>query len=76
MLGNVWQWVSDWYDGHYYQGSRSQDPQGPASGPSRLMRGGSWHDIPRDVRVSHRGLVPPDDSLNDGFRCVGEAGSL
>ena len=32
MLGNVSEWVNDWYDENYYQNSPSQDPKGPASG--------------------------------------------
>ena len=32
MLGNVWEWVNDWYDENYYRNSPSQDPTGPTSG--------------------------------------------
>ena len=54
MLGNVWEWVNDWYDENYYQNSPSQDPTGPTSGEYRVLRGGSWFDTPRNVRVSFR----------------------
>jgi sulfatase modifying factor 1 len=53
MLGNVWQWVNDRYDENYYPASPSVDPQGPDGGV-RVLRGGSWDDEPRRVRVSPR----------------------
>jgi formylglycine-generating enzyme required for sulfatase activity len=73
MLGNVWEWVNDWYDAKYYQSSPSQDPAGPASGQFRVVRGGSWGFTPSYVRVSFRvGLYPANGYLNFGFRCVGK----
>ena len=32
MLGNVWEWVNDWYDQNYYQNSPSQDPHRTGEG--------------------------------------------
>jgi formylglycine-generating enzyme required for sulfatase activity len=75
MLGNEWEWVSDWFDPNYYQNSPSQDPPGPASGKDRVTRGGSWDIIPRVVRVSIRSSTNPDaprSAGNSGFRCGGE----
>jgi formylglycine-generating enzyme required for sulfatase activity len=73
LLGNVWEWVNDWYDEHYYQSSPSQDPQGAASGGRRVLRGGCWYLTTRDVRVSGRGWnVPADRNNNIGFRCAEE----
>jgi len=73
MLGNVWEWVNDWHDQNYYQNSPSQDPPGPASGQYRVLRGGSWVDVPRLVRVSFRGRMVPAFSYGTfGFRCSGE----
>jgi formylglycine-generating enzyme required for sulfatase activity len=70
-LGNVWEWVSDWYDPDYYQHSPSHDPAGPASGNVRILRGGSWGFEPRRVRVSVRLKTPSTNRYDDdGFRCV------
>ena len=73
MLGNVWQWVGDWYGEKYYSQSAPQDPQGPSSGQTRGLRGGAWNQNPEFIRVSFRGSNAPgliSDTV--GFRCVGE----
>jgi sulfatase modifying factor 1 len=73
MLGNLMEWVNDFYDEHYYQNSPSQDPSGPRDGKKYVVRGGSWHDDPAQVRVSARrfGEVWTKSNLV-GFRCVME----
>ncbi|HXW15458.1 MAG TPA: SUMF1/EgtB/PvdO family nonheme iron enzyme [Terriglobia bacterium] len=76
VLGNVRQWVNDWYDPSYYQISPAQDPQGAASGQYRVLRGGSWYLNPRIARVSNRGWYPPTNRyIGSGFRCSGEVGN-
>jgi formylglycine-generating enzyme required for sulfatase activity len=73
MLGNVGEWVNDWYDDHYYQSSPSQDPAGPTGGEERVLRGGSWDYNPRGVEVSLRNRRNPAyTNLDVGFRCGGE----
>ena len=67
MLGNVWEWQSDWYGG--YTSSAQTNPTGPAGGTYRVLRGGSWDDNSSFVRSSFRGLITPGDSYNlIGFR--------
>jgi formylglycine-generating enzyme required for sulfatase activity len=73
MLGNVWEWTADPYDGNSYHSSLSTDPAGPASGDRRVLRGGSWIVDPAFVRVSYRLRgVPTYRGYTGGFRCAGE----
>ena len=57
MLGNVWEWVYDWY-GAYPIGS-SVDPVGPGTGSKRGVRGGSWEEYIRLCRAAVRGSDSP-----------------
>lgn len=71
MSGNVWEWVSDWYDSDYFTKSSLNDPEGPSSGSYRVLRGGSWGSSTKYIRTSDRFRIVPDNySINLGFRLV------
>lgn len=76
MAGNVAEWVFDWYDANYYNraDATGPNPQGPASGTTKVARGGSWDNPPFFARSVHRqDFAPTDATPFIGFRCAGDA---
>lgn len=86
MIGNVWEWTSDWYDANYFQAlsknALSENPQGPAKSfdpqdpyaMKRVTKGGSFlcaANYCSNYRPSARQATAFDSGQSHiGFRCV------
>jgi len=70
MLGNVREWVQDWYGSDYYEKSPTKNPTGPLEGRNKVLRGGAYG-IPADTIMSYRrNLTPETKWHSNGIRCV------
>ena len=79
MQGNVWEWVQDWYDKSFYHRSPRLNPQGPAVGSGRVLRGGGFGNVAERLRSAYRHSYAPDyRSFDVGMRLLrlAEAESL
>ncbi len=71
MAGNAAEWVADRYDREYYAKAPATNPPGPSDGEKRVVRGGSWADLPTALRVSARVSAEPEfRDRTVGFRCA------
>lgn len=71
MAGNVWEWTADWYNEAYYKDAPEQNPLGPDTGETKVVRGGSWYDGTQKLRVAVRDSYDPVNRTDDyGFRCA------
>jgi serine/threonine protein kinase/formylglycine-generating enzyme required for sulfatase activity len=73
LAANVREWCADYFEA--WPDSRTDrriDPQGPATGSSRVIRGGSWAlGDAADFSALHRGRARPETRAADlGFRCA------
>jgi len=89
MAGNVAEWVNDYYQGNYYANGPATNPTGPLARSNyfaRVVRGGTFADAARDIRLSKRSQVTGSNLQADpgstayfgdfspriGFRCASD----
>jgi len=66
-VGGVIEWTADWYADDYYLRSPDRDPQGPATGRERTLRGLGRYD---QSAWGRSGVLPDRYDYGTGFRCV------
>jgi formylglycine-generating enzyme required for sulfatase activity len=74
VVGNVWEWVGDWYGAYDTKTPTSPpvDPEGPRAGSLRVIRGGGFNNSDSScVRPSFRfKQAPTSRTYATGFRCA------
>lgn len=71
MAGNVSEWVADWYDPVWYRMKEQDNPQGPAAGTEKVVRGSSFATPLNEIHNAARAAMDPEAySYSVGFRCA------
>lgn len=74
ITGNTWEWCADWFHATHHLTASTHNPQGPPSGTSRIMKGGSYlchKSYCNRYRVAARSSNTQDSSTSNlSFRCV------
>lgn len=74
LAGNLYEWVTDWYDDAFYQTTPSRNPHGPVARTTKGQRGGSYINSPYRLRSAFRTKGDPTEhDPHVGFRCAQDA---
>jgi formylglycine-generating enzyme len=77
ILGNVWEWCSDWFSSNYHLYGTRVNPVGPETGQTKAMRGGSYlchaSYCNRYRNAARTSNTPDSAGTNIAFRCVRDA---
>ncbi len=72
MRGNAWEWTADWFERDYYTRSPELNPQGPAVGYIKVVRGSDWRFVGEPCHIDYPMLPPWKSNPVVGFRVVCE----
>ena len=74
MAGNAMEWVSDWLGVDYYASSPATDPTGPATGTTKVEKGGWWGSNEFVARSAYRHYEDPPTygDKHIGFRVASQ----